>query len=668
MNDNLAPGNKYHRLKSLSDTVERQELAQLEVDKESLVRDWEIATPVSKWHLAFPGTPMPEGEEHCGFETIEGTPQKVVYTVSDGKPRVWCYKVQRSHEKSVQMKTILGEVHSDDDEEYAKAVKTKHESASSSLLDRSKHVKAIDLSALQQIAQKFAAAIKIEPPEDMNSDESGEEAVGFAKRLQHIGGKPLAKAKGGSTVKGKPRFGSVSSGAGSSGGGLSAPMASSGAGVAQATASKSPMASSGPAVSASTEEKDEAGTASVGGPIKRRGRPPLRKTRDLSSNAEQALGPLEDKFSEFQGIISDCLQVEVDCNLSDEKSVKEFKQKMNALVKKYDETIKKLISWHDKKLSVHDRGIHTSIDQMKDDVDANLRALKALLSIAKWVATDKPNLNAIDETVATVRVAGAEFSAAILQKIFTWLTSERIRHNDFDGMTKFFEHARLAEEFNGFGAHSEHIAVMSLERTITNMIDGVNADHIKKDGTTLVTLQRCSGAIVAAGAKIVGWESSSCQMQVLHSISHCKNVPPEELVRSLAYVSDSTSPEDTANNVPNLPSKEVVEAQQALPILKALMTTSGGILLIDQARVVSGRRRREGEASQVLATCAEKFDAFDQASDALGSEAVAVYENFHMLQQKFKEVRNSDNAFDTKVRNMEETFHAKSSRQLTANF
>ena len=174
MNDNLAPGNKYHRLKSLSDTVERQELAQLEVDKESLVRDWEIATPVSKWHLAFPGTPMPEGEEHCGFETIEGTPQKVVYTVSDGKPRVWCYKVQRSHEKSVQMKTILGEVHSDDDEEYAKAVKTKHESASSSLLDRSKHVKAIDLSALQQLAHKSAAAIKIEVPEDMNSDESGE--------------------------------------------------------------------------------------------------------------------------------------------------------------------------------------------------------------------------------------------------------------------------------------------------------------------------------------------------------------------------------------------------------------------------------------------------------------------------------------------------------------
>ena len=78
-------------------------------------------------------------------------------------------------------------------------------------LDRSKHVKAIDLSALQQIAQQIAAAIKIEPPEDMNSDECGEEAVGFAKRLQHIGGKPLAKAKGGSTVKGKPRFGSVSS-------------------------------------------------------------------------------------------------------------------------------------------------------------------------------------------------------------------------------------------------------------------------------------------------------------------------------------------------------------------------------------------------------------------------------------------------------------------------
>ena len=136
MNDNLgsATGARHrHRLKSLTDTVERQELAHFEVDKESLVRDWEIATPVSKWHLAFPGTPMPEGEEHCGYETIEGTPQKVVYTVSDGKPRVWSYKVQRSHEKSTILETILGEVHSDDDEEYAKAVKTKHESASSFL-------------------------------------------------------------------------------------------------------------------------------------------------------------------------------------------------------------------------------------------------------------------------------------------------------------------------------------------------------------------------------------------------------------------------------------------------------------------------------------------------------------------------------------------------------
>ena len=62
--------------------------------------------------------------------------------------------------------------------------------------------------------------------------------------------------------------------------------------------------------------------------IKRRGRPPLRKTRDLSNNAEQALGPLEDKFSEFQGLTRDCFQVGIDCNLSDEKSVKEFKQKM----------------------------------------------------------------------------------------------------------------------------------------------------------------------------------------------------------------------------------------------------------------------------------------------------------------------------------------------------
>ena len=336
MNDNLAPGTR-HRLKSLSDTVERQQLAQRTVDKVSLVRDWEIATPVSKWHLAFPGTPMPEGEEHFGHETIEGTSQRVVYTESDGKPRIWCYRVQRSHEKSVEMKTILAEVHSDDDEEYAKAVKTKHESASSSLFDRSKHVKAIDLSALQQLAHKSAAAIKIEVPEDVDSDESGEEAVGFTKRLQHIGGKPVAKAKGGSTVKGKPRPGAVSSGAGSSGGGLSAPMASSGAAVARATASSAPMASSGAVVSASTEERDEAGTASVGQAdvtIKRRGRPPLRKTRDLSNNAEQALGPLEDKFSEFQGLTRDCLQVDIDCNLSDEKSVKEFKQKINALLKK----------------------------------------------------------------------------------------------------------------------------------------------------------------------------------------------------------------------------------------------------------------------------------------------------------------------------------------------
>ena len=118
----------------------------------------------------------------------------------------------------------------------------------------------------------------------MNSDESGEEAVGFTKQLQHIGGNPLAKAKGGSTVKGKPRLGSVSSGAGSSGGGLSAPMASSGAAVARATASSAPTASSGAVVSASTEERDEAGTASLGQAdvtIKRRGRPPFRKTRDL---------------------------------------------------------------------------------------------------------------------------------------------------------------------------------------------------------------------------------------------------------------------------------------------------------------------------------------------------------------------------------------------------
>ena len=81
--------------------------------------------------------------------------------------------------------------------------------------------------------------------------------------------------------------------------------------------------------------------------------------------------------------------------------------------------------------------------------------------------------------------------------------------------------------------------------------------------------------------------------------------------------------------------------------------------MIEQAVAVAGRRRREGKATLMLAACAEKIAAFEQASDAMGGEAVAVYENFRTLELKFKEVRNSDNALDTRVREMEEKFHAK---------
>ncbi|CAK0906473.1 unnamed protein product, partial [Prorocentrum cordatum] len=110
------------------DIQQARQVSSVKVSGRRLSANWHQACPVSKWHEAFPETPLPTDPNCRGEELIDGAWQEVVYVMKDGAKKL-LYDIADYDDRKVEDRTVLATVAESDDDADAAEVSAAAEAA-----------------------------------------------------------------------------------------------------------------------------------------------------------------------------------------------------------------------------------------------------------------------------------------------------------------------------------------------------------------------------------------------------------------------------------------------------------------------------------------------------------------------------------------------------------
>ncbi|CAK0890366.1 unnamed protein product, partial [Prorocentrum cordatum] len=614
------------------DIQQARQVSSVKVSGRRLSANWHQACPVSKWHEAFPETPLPTDPNCRGEELIDGAWQEVVYVMKDGAKKFLC-DIADYDDRKVEDRTVLATVAESDDDADAAEVAAAAEAAVAPIAALRRATQRAEIGAAE------SAPLEGHQPDSPASDEDAEETDLVAAALSGLWGtaraaKPAPKA----ATKPQARPPAQTTGRATSGRpaqtaerpaakGAAAPAAAAPSKCAAPSAQAPPQRSAAraPAQTAAPSAQPADGS-SASPPLatpQRSGRSqPGKKRGSGGSWAAPLLARPPDDSDEGGGQPDEPAPLE-DGSASKKRGRKalefsltaagrKLKGEADTLFNTFRECYKLLDFSGDVDLSTKEGRAHfkaAAFEQAAAAESAIHTAKKAAAKMGKipddgaqalqinkaWLARSEEALAAAVRVVKGTQtllkdteIAAAEdiaFGVAYHMRFRSWKADEAIERCDW------LQLMSLLESGAADGAPSADLATTTLERVGAGLISAVAKSDAKKGGGSFAAVVAFAGAArdalqraPADPARPVWEEELKGQIQVLWAVSRASTAPLTE----------------------------VEEALEALPQLEgalgvALNTSPGGKVLVGWAESAMKKRSHEEAALQCAQAARELF-------------------------------------------------------------
>ncbi|CAK0796025.1 unnamed protein product [Prorocentrum cordatum] len=617
------------------DIQQARQVSSVKVSGRRLSANWHQACPVSKWHEAFPETPLPTDPNCRGEELIDGAWQEVVYVMKDGAKK-FLYDIADYDDRKVEDRTVLATVAESDDDADAAEVAAAAEAAAAPIAALRRATQCAEIGAAE------SAPSEGHQSDSPASDEDAEETDLVAAALSGLWGtaraaKPAPKA----ATKPQARPPAQTTGRATSGRpaqtaerpaakGAATPAAAAPSKCAAPSAQAPPQRSAAraPAQTAAPSAQPADGS-SASPPLatpQRSGRSqPGKKRGSGGSWAAPLLAQPPDDSDEGGGQPDEPAPLE-DGSASKKRGRKalefsltaagrKLKGEADTLFNTFRECYKLLDFSGDVDLSTKEGRAHfkaTAFEQAAAAESAIHTAKKAAAKMGKipddgaqalqinkaWLARSEEALAAAVRVVKAewntetllkdTEIAAAEditFGVAYHMRFRSWKADEAIKRCDW------LQLMSLLESGAADGAPSADLATTTLERVGAGLISAVAKSDAKKGGGSFAAVVAFAGAArdalqraPADPARPVWEEELKGQIQVLWAVSRASTAPLTE----------------------------VEEALEALPQLEgalgvALNTSPGGKVLVGWAESAMKKRSHEEAALQCAQAARELF-------------------------------------------------------------